>query len=302
MTQPVPDGPAGPPAPSCPRHPERPTRMSCQRCGRPTCPACAREAPVGIQCVDCVGAAARATPTTRSALGGVLTPGPPVLSYSLIGVCVVVYLAQLAVPRLTELGAFVPFVGLEQPWRFVTASFLHSPGQPMHIIFNMLALWQVGQWLEPMLGRARFGALYLLSGFGGTVAYLLFARPPSSVLDLGDGAWFSGMIGASGAVFGLFGAALVSLRRLDQPLGGMLVLLGINAVIPVFAPAIAWQAHLGGFVVGALVTLIVAGLAAPGRRRWQWPALAAVAVILLALVAVAYSLADTSFVDNLPTS
>ena len=86
-----------------------------------------------------------------------------------------------------------------------------------HILFNMLCLWQVGQWLEPMLGWARFLTLYLISALGGSVGYLLLAAPPTSAFDLGHG-WLTPMVGASGAVFGLFGATVVFLRHVGASL------------------------------------------------------------------------------------
>ena len=143
--------------------------MRCQRCGRPACPECQRPAAVGIQCVDCVREAARTTPSARTVFGGRATDGTPVVTYTLIGICAVVYLAQRANSSVTQNFAFAPFLGWTEPWRFVTAAFLHSPQTVFHILLNMFALWSLGQYLEPMLGRARFAALYLISGIGGQV-------------------------------------------------------------------------------------------------------------------------------------
>ena len=130
----------------------------------------------------------------------------------------------------------------------------------------MYALWVMGSYLEPMLGRARFVAIYLLSALGGSVMYLLLSTPPSAAqIATGDyGMWWTGAVGASGAVFGLFGAFLVLQRRLGRSSAGMYVIIGINAVIGFVIPGIAWQAHLGGLLTGAGVA---AAIAYSGRNR-----------------------------------
>lgn len=288
MTQPVaPIGPSG--APTCPRHPDRVSRLACQRCGRPTCASCQRPAPVGFHCVDCVAEAARTTPTHRSGLGGVATQARPAVTLTLVGLCVAVYLLQLTTPVATDLGYFSPVAGRVEPWRFLTAAFLHDPSQLMHILFNMLCLWQMGQWLEPLLGRARFAALYLLSGIGGSVMFLLLAAPPTGGIPQSPTAWTQGTLGASGAVFGLFGAAVVLLRHLRRPLGVMLGLLAVNAALPLFVPNIAWQAHLGGFVTGAALAGVLIATRTRPRRRLQWPGFVLVAAVLVGSAVVRYA-------------
>lgn len=257
---------AGSPAPStaepvCPRHPDRVSYVRCQRCERPTCPACQRQAAVGFQCVDCVREQATSIPVVRTAFGGAVTTGRPVVTQVLVALCVGVYLLQLA-PGLdiTQRFAFAPVVAESEPWRFVTAAFLHQTGFLPHILFNMLILWQLGPVLEQQLGRARFLALYLLSAVGGSVGYLALADPT----DLGS--WRTAVVGASGAVFGLFGALMVLNRRMGTDNRGILTLIGINAVIG-FVPGlnIAWQAHLGGLLTGALAAAVL--LYAPRARR-----------------------------------
>lgn len=292
----VPSSP-GPSVPTCPRHPDRESRIRCQRCGRPACPECQRPAAVGVHCVDCVRESARSAPQRRTPTGAVATTGRPVVTLTVIGVCVLVYLGQLLSPAVTSAGYFSPALGLSEPWRFLTAAFLHAPGQPLHILFNMMCLWAMGQWLEPMFGRGRFVALYLLAGLGGSVGYLLLASPPQSPLDLYGSAWVTPTLGASGAVFGLFGAALILLRHLGRSLGGMVVLLAINAVFPLFYPNIAWQAHLGGFVTG----LLAAGalIALRSRPQAQWAALAGVLVLVVGIAVARYALADLTFLDGL---
>ena len=119
---------------------------------------------------------------------------------TIVALCVLVYVGQRTSDRLTFDLAFVPFLAESEPWRFLTAAFAHSPGSLLHIAFNMYALWITGNYLEPLLGRLRFLALYLVSAVGGSVGFLVLA----------DGQqWFTPVVGASGAVFGLFAALLV---------------------------------------------------------------------------------------------
>src|SRR6476660_8341874 len=92
--------------PVCPRHPARESYVRCQRCERPTCPECQRPAAVGIQCVDCVREAARSTPSARTVFGGRATDGTPVVTYTIIAICAVAYLAQRANSSVTQNFAF----------------------------------------------------------------------------------------------------------------------------------------------------------------------------------------------------
>ena len=136
----------------------------------------------------------------------------------------------------------------------------------MHIVFNMLALWMVGgQYLEPLLGRLRYAALYLISAIGGSVVFLLLAQPPTGPVELDDlGSWGTAAVGASGAVFGLFGALLVLNRKLGRSSAGMYATIVINAVIGFVVPGIAWQAHLGGLLTGAAVAAVIAVTSSQG--------------------------------------
>lgn len=285
--------------PVCPRHPDRESYVRCQRCARPTCPECQRPAAVGIQCVDCVAEGARSVRQARTIFGGAVTDGRPQATITIIVACLVVFVGQQVVPGLTERLMFVPALGESEPWRFLTSAFAHSERNLLHIGFNMYALWMMGTYLEPMLGRARFVALYLLSALGGSVAYLLLSTPPTRAEVLaGDfGTWWTGAVGASGAVFGLFGAYLVLQRRLNRSASGMYVLIGINAVIGFVIPGIAWQAHLGGLVTGAAAAASIAylgrarSMTEPGNRRLHWVGLGAVAVLLVVLALARYATA-----------
>lgn len=270
-------------APVCPRHPDRVAYVRCQRCGRPACPDCQRPAPVGIQCGDCVAQASREAPRATTRFGG--TPrrtSRPMVTLVLIGLCVLAYLGQQLDDRVTEAMWFAPVLAETEPWRFLSAAFVHSPSGFMHILFNMYALYLVGGYLEPMLGRARYLALYLVSALGGSVAVLLFATVPEG--------WFTPTVGASGAVFGLFGAMLVLNRHLGRDTTGILVILGINMVIGFLVPGISWQAHVGGAVTGVAIAGVYALTSGRGRdrravtrRRLAWPALAVLVVAFVAL-------------------
>lgn len=296
MTEPIES--SAPQRPTCPRHPDRESRLRCQRCHRPTCPECQRPAPVGFHCVDCLRESAAAAPSGRhTVVGGVAGAERPTATYVIIVLCVLAYAGQLLIPGLTQHGAFLPVRGESQPWRFLTAAFLHSPTMVMHILFNMLCLWQVGQWLEPQLGSARFVALYLISALGGSVGYLLLATPPQSMMEYNSG-WVTSTVGASGAVFGLFGALLIFLRKLGASVGGLLVLLAINAALPFIYREIAWQAHLGGFLTGMAVAGALYATRGRTRARYQWPALAGVTAVVVGLAILKYATADTGFVDS----
>ncbi|MBO9568041.1 MAG: rhomboid family intramembrane serine protease [Cellulomonas iranensis] len=273
------DGGAG--APVCPRHPDRVSYVRCQRCGRPACPECQRPAAVGVHCVDCVAEAARTSREGRTVFGGRVRGGRPVVTLTFIGLCVVSYLLQLTVPGWTMRWVFSPSIGEVEPWRFLTAAFLHSQGQVFHILFNMIALWMVGPYLEQALGRARFATLYLLSAVGGSVGAVVLAPVV--------GGWNVGLVGASGAVFGLFGAVLVVMRRLGRDAGPIIGILVLNGVLGFVLPGIAWQAHLGGLVVGAALGAAFAYVPRERRALVGWVAPAVVAAVLLGATLAVYS-------------
>ena len=178
------------------------------------------------------------------------------------------------VPGLDVTGrfAFAPALAGEEPWRFLTAAFLHATGGTYgvaHILFNMYALFLVGPYLEHVFGRSRFVGLYLLSALGGSVAFELLTP------DVNEIGQISYTVGASGAVFGLFGALLVVQRRLRMPLNSILGVLGVNLLLGFFLPGIAWQAHLGGLLVGAAAAGLLAYAPKEGRAVVQWTGLVA---------------------------
>lgn len=263
--------------PTCYRHPDRETRLACSACGRPACIDCVQAAAVGQKCIDCAkpegGSRVITAPQIRRTSGAPVTLG-------ILVVCVAVFLMQslgVVGALLTGYGAQInAAVRMGEWWRLFTSAFLHA--NLTHILFNMWALWVFGPELERRAGSVPFAALYLSSAVaGGAVFFLLGSRGPA--------------VGASGAIFGLFGAWIAEAVRNRHTLAGranlnqLLVLLGINAALPLLIPNIAWQAHLGGLVAGFGIVLLWGAFA---RRSAQAPTrtliAGAVGVAALALV------------------
>jgi membrane associated rhomboid family serine protease len=265
--------------PVCPRHPDRESYVRCQRCERPTCPECQRPAAVGIQCVDCVRQQAKGTRAVRTAFGGTMPGARPWVTQTIIGLCVAAFLLQkLPGSTVTQNYEFAPVYATAEPWRLLTAAFLHAPDQPLHILFNMYALWLTGPYLEILLGRVRFALLYLVSAIGGSVGFLLLSSP--------DGAnWNAGTVGASGAVFGLFGAYFIVQRRLNRDTGPLLAIIAINFALG-FLPGVAWQAHLGGLVTGLVTSAVLVYAPKANRTQVQIVGLAAIVVLICLVFAV----------------
>ncbi|EKX68141.1 rhomboid family intramembrane serine protease [Streptomyces ipomoeae] len=276
--------------PSCYRHPERETGIRCTRCERPICPECMVSASVGFQCPECVrdGSGTGHAPSAshpRTIAGGTVTTDPRLLTKLLVGVNLLVFLVQLSLgDRFTdrfdligrawvpELGSTLQGVAEGQWYRLLTSMFLH--GSVMHIAFNMLSLWWLGGPLEAALGRARYIALYFVSGLaGGALTYLLAAPNQAS-------------LGASGAIFGLFGATAVLMRRLKYDMRPVVILLVINLIITFGWSGIAWEAHVGGLVGGVLIGYAM--VHAPRERRaliqYGACALVLIAAVVMALV------------------
>lgn len=231
----------------CYRHPDRQSFVLCQRCGRTICGECQTPGAVGVICPECMKQQRQTAPRRTGFFSR--SGDRPIVTYVLIAVTAFVFLLQL-IPGL-NVTEYLLYAGVYstplafEPWRMLTTVFVHSQSFIFHVLLNMYTLWIFGQALEPMLGRARFLALYLISGFAGSLG----------VLFLTDGT--TPVVGASGAIFGLMGAFLVIQRKRGGNMNGLLVLVGINLVIG-FIPGInvAWQAHLGGLIGGALVGLI----------------------------------------------
>jgi membrane associated rhomboid family serine protease len=204
-----------------------------------------RSAPVGHQCPDCVqqGASSIRQPTT--AFGG-RAVSKPWVSYVLIGLNVVMFVLQKANDDVYRQLVLWP-LGIahgDEYYRLVTSGFLHAG--VTHILFNMVALYFTGPALERALGHARFIGLYTLSLLGGSVLVYLLTPVQTPTL------------GASGAIFGLFGATFVLARKLDFDVRGIVGLIVINLAITFIAPGISWQGHVGGLLTGAAVAWVYA--------------------------------------------
>ena len=237
-------------APNCPRHPGVRSVDYCKRCNRPMCVDCAIPTEVRSICVDC----------TSSKRGWVRQAsraaqmGAPVVTYAMMVICILMYLATWVFPSLKSSLALVPLFLMSRPWTILTGAFLH--GGLLHILFNMLSLYWVGRAIEPVLGWWRFLTVYLVSALGGSAFILAWCLiQPSEILV--------GTVGASGAVFGLFGAVFVLQRLGGADTTPILTLLGINLVYGFLASGISWQAHIGGAVAGVAATWVLARLARP---------------------------------------
>ncbi|HZL47847.1 MAG TPA: rhomboid family intramembrane serine protease [Solirubrobacteraceae bacterium] len=237
---------------TCYRHPSRETGVSCSNCGRPICPDCMTTTSVGMRCPEC---SRERTPvkTLRN------TIRRPEVTVALIAINVLAFLAEGNITltgqptsKIYEEGALVgsirgfPTLGVAhgQWWRIVTSGFLHE--NILHIGFNMYVLYILGQMLEPALGRLRFGTIYGVSLLAGSFGALL-VTPHSPT------------VGASGAVFGVMGAAAVEMRARQIPImqsgvGGLIL---INLIISFTLPGISWGGHIGGLIGGALVALVM---------------------------------------------
>lgn len=273
----------------CYRHPDRQSFVLCQRCLRTICPECQTQAAVGVICPECLADQQKAqTPAQRKAERRWARPravavadSRPLVTYAIIAVTAVAWLIGL-IPGVGDIvqnallfwgpSLYPELTGTFEPWRLLTAALVHSGF--WHIGLNMLALWMIGRSLEPLLGRGRFLTLYLLSALGGSVAVALlsFTTP---------------VVGASGAIFGLFGALIVIGRHIGANIGGIAIILAVNLAIG-FIPGfnVSWQAHVGGLVVGALVGLIYARTRSVRRRMLQLWLLVGLTLALLALLLV----------------
>ncbi|RPK47756.1 Rhomboid protease AarA [Streptomyces sp. ADI92-24] len=276
------DGPV-----TCYRHPGREASIRCTRCDRPVCPDCMVSASVGFQCPDCVrqGSGTGHSPAAarpRTIAGGSVAADPRLITKILLGINVAVFVAVLAnsalVGDLVLLGRANFYYGgppegiAEGQWyRLVTSMFLHQ--EVWHIAFNMLGLWWLGGPLEAALGRARYLALYMLSGLAGSALTYWLAEPNQPSL------------GASGAIFGLLGATAVLMRRLNYDMRPVFALLAINLVIT-FNPwgGIAWQAHVGGLIAGTLIAIGMVHAPRERRNLVQYGTCAAALVVVVLIV------------------
>ena len=232
---------------TCYRHPDRETGVSCSSCGRPICPDCMTPTPVGMRCPEC--SKDRTKVRTISS-----TSDEPIATYVLIAINVLAFLGELAGGSgagsglggsvADKGGLFGPAVADGEYWRLVTSGFLHAG--LIHIAFNMYLLYILGTLLEPAIGRSRFLVLYFTSLLGGSLGALLVS--PNTLT-----------VGASGAVFGLMGGAVVILRArgFDPMASGIPALIALNLLITFVFPGIAIGGHIGGLVAGVVAAYVL---------------------------------------------
>ncbi|MDN3294102.1 rhomboid family intramembrane serine protease [Streptomyces ficellus] len=261
--------------PGCYRHPGVETGVRCTRCERPICTDCMVDASVGFQCPECVRGGSgtghsRTANQPRTIAGGRITAGDPhLVTTILIGMNLLVFLLGMLNPRLIDemklIGlAFDPDLGrvvgvVDGEWyRLVTSMFLHE--RIGHIAGNMLLLWLLGGALEAELGRLRYLTLYLVSGLAGS-AFTYLLAPENQ-----------GSLGASGAIYGLLGATVVLVRRLNRDMRPVMALVVVNLVITFGWQNIAWQAHIGGLIAGLIISYAMVNGPRERRALVQWAA------------------------------
>ncbi len=235
---------------TCYRHPERETGVSCSECGRGLCPDCMVFAPVGIRCPEHAGQPQGTAKVTQGVRRAASEGTGALVTKVLIGINVAVYLASIGVGTINDPRGEVYFKGSlvgalvadGEWWRLFTAMFLHA--NVLHLAMNMLFLWWIGSPVEEALGRSRYLLLYLVSGLAGSAGALLLSDS------------FVRTVGASGALFGILGAAVVFERQRNYVLGGgALGIVVINLIFTLAVPGISIGGHLGGLVGGALAAL-----------------------------------------------
>jgi membrane associated rhomboid family serine protease len=238
-----------------------------------------RSASVGYHCPTCVAEGAATVRQPRTTLGGRVASDTSRVSMTIIVLNVAVFVLGLVVGPGELQSRFGQIAGVPggfgvadgEYYRLLTAAFLHAG--VFHILVNMFALAQLGPVLEAALGRLRFTVLYVLSALGGSVLSYLLSNP-----------YYLG-VGASGAIYGLFGAYYVVVRRLGGETRSIVTLLVINLVITFSIPIIDWRAHLGGLATGAIVAAAFS-YAPRGPQRGRLQALACAAVLLVLVAAV----------------
>ena len=233
---------------TCYRHPSRETGVSCSSCDRPICTDCMIATPVGMRCPEC------AKQRTKVHTASSLSAASMNVTYAIIAVNLVVFAAQVltggggaraADGAVYENGVlFGPFVDQGEWWRLLTSGFMHA--SVPHILLNMVGVYFLGQLIEPALGPVRYLSLYLGSLFAGSFGALLLSPD-------------AGTVGASGAVFGLLGAAVVMMRQRGMnPMQSFIGPILLLNVLLSFRPGISLGGHLGGLLGGVLCALVLA--------------------------------------------
>jgi membrane associated rhomboid family serine protease len=198
----------------------------------------------------------------------------PRVTISLIMINLVIWLLQV-IPGSTVTSTlfYAPLLTVIEPWRMITAGFVHSPDSFWHILLNAYSIYIFGRVIEPMLGPIRFLVLYLVSIFGGSAMVLWLSEPVVPV------------VGASGAFFGLMGAYLIMLRAIGDNSGLLVGLIAVNLAFGFLVPGISWQGHLGGLLAGMAVTAVYARTRYKSGFSQKIQVLGVIGLIALATVA-----------------
>ncbi len=237
----------------CYRHPNRETYVKCSNCLRPICTDCMVQTAVGIKCPECAGVPTGVKKATTGARRAVGVGTGALVTKTLIGINVLVFLGQLSQGDMTRLqsdlfvnGAlYGPAVANGDWWRVVTAAFLHASF--VHILFNMVMLWWFGRPLEELLGRGRFLTVYLVAILAGSAGALVLSPEVAT-------------IGASGGVFGILGAGIILERRGIPVFGGAALPVAlVNLLLGFFIGNVSIGGHLGGLIGGMLAIVALGG-------------------------------------------
>jgi membrane associated rhomboid family serine protease len=271
--------------PYCYRHPNRETFVSCSECGRPICAECMTAAPVGQRCPEHSGKPQGTKRISAGVRRGAFEGTGALMTKILLGVNILIYVITAAQGAgINNPGGslfnrwllFGPAVANGDWWRLITSAFLHA--SLLHIAFNMYFLWFVGSAVEQALGRGRFLLIYFVSALAGSAGALVWTPATPTV-------------GASGALFGILGAALVLERQRNFVLGGSaLALIVINLLLSFTLSNISVGGHIGGLIGGILCTLVLSKFGrghAAYSRVGLWGIAGVLGVGLLS-VAVAY--------------
>ncbi|WP_316667214.1 rhomboid family intramembrane serine protease [uncultured Propionibacterium sp.] len=200
--------------------------------------------------------------------------GRPLVTYTMMGICAALWLLSTVAPQLSGVLELVPDLAFGQPWRLLTGGFLYLGGSFISIGLGVLTIWIVGQAIEPRMGHKNFLMLYLLSLIGGSAALVLWCRA-FDTYQLANG--------ASAAVWGMFGVlATIRPQGSGQTNSGLWVLIGLNVAYVFLFPTIAWQAKLGGFLVGLAAGWLVKNRSRTGQDHTYalWLLLIPIAVAL----------------------
>lgn len=292
-------------AETCYRHPERETGVSCSNCGRPICPECMTSTSVGMRCPECAKQRTKVNPGVSG--GGDVEP---LATYALLAINVLAFLAQMlsgaggdqmlvdagiCANAIADSGGVCGIQGTgvlsegNEVFRIVSGAFLHA--SLIHLLFNMFALYVLGNLLEPAIGHVRFVAIYFAALLAGSFGALLLA----------DGTDIT--VGASGAIFGLMSAAFVIARDrgVDEIASQIGLFVVLNLVFTFAIPGISIGGHIGGLIGGTLASLLIVAVARRSSgSTGRILEVAGIAMIVVASVAGALLAAGAAAEGPLP--